>query len=366
MTSVPFVCLSAQYDRIREEVLSALDRVLSSGHYILGEAVTAFERSFSRYTGTDFVVGVASGTDALVLAMKALGIGPGDEVITAPNSFLASASAIVLAGAKPVFVDVREDLNLDPDRLEAAVTSRTRAIIPVHLTGKPADLDPITALAEQHGLAVIEDAAQAAGARYRERAVGSFGAAGCFSLHPLKVLGACGDGGAVATSDPSLHRVLVQARNHGLSGHNDCRFWSVNSRLDALQAAILSVKLKYFDGWIGARRAIAAFYRENLADRVTVPEEGAHERAVYQTFVIQTDERDALQSMLREYGVETKIHYTVPIHLQAAARSLGYEPGAFPVTEKLAERILSLPIYPELTQEQQEHVVATIRRFFKG
>jgi len=340
--------------------------VLNNGQYVLGPGVREFEEKFAEYCGTRYAVGVGNGTDTIILALKALGIGPGDEVITAPNSFLASASAIALTGATPVFVDVRDDFNVNPNLLKTAITQRTKAILSVHLTGRPGDMHPILAIAKRHGLAVIEDAAQAIGARYYGQRVGSFGIAGCFSFHPLKNLNACGDGGIITTNEEEIYCHLLKARNHGLRNRDECEFWSINSRLDTLQAAILNVKLKYLDKWTEARRANAKFYREHLADIVEVPQEQPYEYAVYHTFIIQAAHRDELQTYLKERGVETKIHYPIPIHLQEAARSLGYGKRDFPVAERHAGRILSLPIYPELSHEQIEHVVISVRSFYEG
>lgn len=366
MEIVPYINLPVQYKGIKAEIRHAIEGILTHGNFVLGKEVAAFEKAFATYCGTQYAVGVGSGTDAILLTLRALGIGLGDEVITVPNSFLASASAITLTGATPVFVDVRDDYNIDPDLLESAITLRTRAILAVHLTGRPADMSPILAVAHKHGLSVIEDAAQAVGAKYYEQRVGTFGVAGCFSFHPLKNLNACGDGGAITTNDEDIYTYLLKARNHGLRSRDECEFWSVNSRLDSLQAAILRVKLKHLDTWTEARRGHAKFYREHLADVVDVPQEMTNEYAVYQTFVVKTERRDDLQCYLKERGVDTKVHYPIPIHLQEAAHSLGYKEGDFQVAERQSRCILSLPIYPELSYEQIEHVVSSIRSFYEG
>jgi dTDP-4-amino-4,6-dideoxygalactose transaminase len=363
--SVPYVDLGAEpEDSLTREMLSAVKGVLTSGQFILGEAVEAFEAEFASLCGVKHAIGVANGTDAITLTLRALGIGKGDEVITVANSFVASASAIVLSGARPVFVDVCDDLNLDPTSLESAITPRTKAILPVHLTGRPADMDSILAIAERHNIAVIEDAAQAVGATHHDRPVGSMGIAGCFSLHPLKNLAAAGDGGMITTNDDTLVTHLRKARNHGLADRNTCEFWSVNSRLDAIQAAMLRVKFKRLAGWTAARRANAEYYREHLADVVTVPVEKPHEFSVYHTFIIQADHRDELQEYLAQREIGSGIHYPIPIHLQPAARDLGYNVGSLPVTERLADRILSLPAYPSLTPDQRMVVVRAIRNFY--
>lgn len=364
--SIPYLDLILQHSEIKDELLQSMANVLNHGQFILGHEVREFEEQFAAYCGTRYAVGVANGTDALVLALKTSGIGSGDEVITAPNSFLASASAIALTGATPVFIDVRDDFNLNPDLLEQAITPKTKAILPVHLTGRPADMHPILTIAERHGLAVIEDAAQAAGAKYHGKRVGSFGIAGCFSLHPLKNLNAFGDGGIITTNDESVYRYLLKARNHGLRGRDECEFWSVNSRLDTLQAAMLLVKLKYLNDSTEVRRSNAEFYQRHLSEVMQVPYEQSHEYCVYQTFVIQAEQRDELQNYLAQRGIDTKIHYPIPIHLQEAARSLGYKPGDFPVTELQSQRILSLPVYSGLNHEQLGYVVNAIREFYRG
>ena len=363
---MPFVALALHERAIRAQLLGAIEQVLDHGQYILGPEVEEFERRFAKLCGTPFAVGISDGTHALILSLRALGIGPGDEVITAPNSFLASAAAIALVGARPVFADVREDLNIDPERVAAAVTPRTRTIMPVHLTGRPADMERICAIAERHGLAIVEDAAQAVGATLNGRAVGSFGAAGCFSLHPVKNLAACGDAGVAITKDPILAEALRTARNHGLRNRNDCGGWGYNARLDTLQASILTLKLHYLQRWTAAKRKIASRYREALRRVVKVPEDRPGEHSVYQTFVIRAERRDALQRHLAARGVDSKVHYPTPLHLQEAAADLGYKKGDFPVTERLAGEILSLPIYPELTSAQQEAVVEGVRSFYGG
>lgn len=366
MRHIPYVDLKRQHLPIREEVLAAVSRVISHGNFILGEEVEQFETATAAYCGTRYAIGVNSGTDALFLCLKAYGVGPGDEVITVPNSFLATASAIIAVGATPVFVDAREDMNIDPERIEDKITKRTKAIIPVHLTGRPADMDPITRTAQAHHLCVIEDAAQAIGARYKGRRVGSLGHCGCFSLHPLKTLNACGDGGIITTDDEELHASLIQLRNIGLKNRNESDLWGYNSRLDTLQAAILLVKLKYLDIWIEQRRNNAAYYRRYLEEMVEVPSERDFEESVYHTFIIRTERRAELQDYLEKKGVGTRIHYPIPIHLQQAARSLGYKRGDFPVCERLAQTSLSLPVYQGLTREELGYVVDRIRDAYEN
>lgn len=364
--NVPYAALAAQTLSMKNELMQAAEQVLTSGQYILGPSVTAFEGHFSRYCQTSFAAGVSNGTSALQLALRALGVGEGDEVITAPNSFIASASSIALIGARPVFAEVGNDMNLDPDSVAQAVTTRTKGIMPVHLTGRPAKMEAISVIAKKHKLFVLEDAAQAVGAKLKGRRVGSWGDAACFSLHPLKNLHVYGDGGAITTSDSVLHEFILKARNHGLRNREACDFWSTNSRLDELQAAFLNVQLKHLDVWTEKRRELAFRYNKALKPYATVPEEGKDEYCVYQTYMIQAEKRDALKNFLNENGVQATVHYAVPIPLQAAAKELGYTAADFPRTLKIVDRILSLPLYPEMTEEQQGHVIECIAEFYKG
>ena len=361
---VKYINFPIQYKKIKIELLKAIEDVFESGNFVLGPEVEKFEDNFAKYCGTNYALGVGNGTDALFMAIKALGIGNGDEVITVPNSFIATAGAIVATGAKPVFVDADDDYNLNPRLIEDAVTKRTKAILPVHLTGRPASLDKILEIADKKKLYLIEDAAQAIGAKYNGQKVGSFGIAGCFSLHPLKNLNAYGDGGVIITKDLQLYERLKKMRNHGFKNRNECDFFAFNSRLDELQAAILNVKFKYLDKWTKRKREIAAFYQKKLSNIVKVPLDKSNENAVYHTFIIQADKRNQLQKFLLQKGIETKIHYPISIHLQKAAKFLGYKKGDFPKTEEQAEKILSLPIYPELKEEQLELIVDEIRNFY--
>lgn len=363
---VPYIDLGLQHQANKAEILAEVEKVLDSGWFILGPNVSKFEEDFAALHGCKYAVGVANGTDSLFLSMRAMGIGAGDEVITAPNSYLASASSIALAGATPAFADVGPDYNLDPDALRKAITPKTKAIIPVHLTGRPANMDAIMAIAEEHNLYVIEDCAQAVAATYRGKPVGSFGHTGSFSLHPLKNLNACGDGGIIVTNDEDLYKYFLKARTHGHKNRDECDFWSYNSRLDALQAAILNVKMKNVREVAERRRAIAARYRAALADVVDVPMELEHEYAVYHTFIVQAERRDELKAYLQDHGVDTKVHYPIPIHLQKAAAYLGYKQGDFPETERQVDTILSLPVFPELTDEQVDYVCQVIRNFYNA
>ena len=363
---IPYIHLGQQHAPLKQEILKSVEALLDNGNYILGEEVSTFEKRFAEMCQTKYALGVGNGTDTMILSMRALGIGVGDEVITAPNSYLASASSIALAGATPVFADVREDYNIDPAQIEKAITKKTKAIIPVHLTGRPADLDAIMAIAQKHNLHVIEDCAQAVGARYKNKSVGSFGITGSFSLHPLKNLGACGDGGVITTNDDKLFSYLSKARTHGHSSRDEVDFWSFNTRLDNMQAAILNVKFNSLENWNNRRREIAERYWKGLHQLpMYVPKDKEYEHSVYHTFIIQTDKRDALMSYLREQGVDTKIHYPVPIHLQKAAAYLGYKKGDFPVTEKQCETILSLPVFPQLNNVEVDYVIEKINSFYK-
>ena len=317
--------------------------------------------------GVRYAVGVNSGTDALIFALKALGIRSGDEVITVPNSFVASATCIRILGAKPVFVDVGDDYNIDPTKIAAAITPKTKAIIPVHLTGRPCNMKPILDIAQENGIAVVEDAAQAVLAEYQGQPVGSLGTVGCFSLHPLKNLNACGDGGVIVTDDSELYDQLKIMRNIGLRTRDDCVMWSHNSRLDTLQAAILLVKLRYLQEWTQQRQENAHYYQSQLAGipQIIMPWEREWEKCVYHTFVIQAERRDQLRQFLSDRGIGTAIHYPVPIHLSTAGKELSYPAGSFPVAEMQASRILSLPIYPGLTVQELEQVCENIKLFYQ-
>lgn len=362
---VPYINLGLQYQADKAEIMQKVSEVIDSGMFILGHEVKQFEDTFAQICQTKFAVGVANGTDALILAMKAYGIGEGDEVITAPNSYLASASSIALCGAMPVFADVRDDFNLDPEEVKKKITAKTKAIIAVHLTGRPAAMDEINQIAKTHNLIVIEDAAQAVGAEYKGSGVGSLGHLGCFSLHPLKNLAAAGDAGMITTNDEKVYNWLLKARTHGMKNRDECEFWSLNSRIDALQAAILNVKVKRLDEWTNRRREIASKYIADLADYVKVPSDKTHEKAVYHTFIIQTDRRDELQDFLAKKGIDTKVHYPVAIHQQEAAKDIPSANETYPETERQTNQILSLPVYPELRGEQVDYVISQIVRFFK-
>lgn len=364
---VPYVDLAAQNALIKGELLSAVGNVLDSGQLIMGKEVKEFERSFADLCGVKFALGVNSGTDALILAFRALEIGAGDEVITVANSFVTTASSIACVGAKPVFIDVKDDYTMNPALLEKAITEKTKAILPVHLTGRPVDMEAICTIADKHDLYVIEDAAQAVCAEQNEKKVGSFGDIGCFSLHPLKNLNACGDGGMLTTNNEKLFKKLVLFADNGIYERNYCKVWSSNSRLDTIQAAMLLVKMKYLSCWIEARQENAKIYREilNNISQVQCPVDNLHEKATYHTFVIQADDRDQLKDYLAEQGIETVIHYPIPIHFQEAAKDLGYKEGSLPVTERQSKRILSLPVYPELGAENLKYITDNIQEFYR-
>ncbi|MBC7911043.1 MAG: DegT/DnrJ/EryC1/StrS family aminotransferase [Pyrinomonadaceae bacterium] len=361
---IPFVDLKAQYQSIREEVNAAIQRVLDNTSFILGREVEAFEAAFAEYVGAKFCVGISNGTAAIQLAVTACGLTAGDEVIVPANTFFATAEAVSTAGAAPVFVDADPiSYNIDVGKIEAAITERTRAIMPVHLYGQAADLDPIFEIAALHNLIVIEDAAQAHGSLYKGRRVGARGLAGCFSFYPGKNLGAYGEGGAVVTNDAEVARRLRLLRDHGSERKYHHEIIAYNFRLEGLQGAVLGVKLKHLDRWNALRREHAALYNELLEDsNLILPREMDYARHVYHLYVVRTGERDALQKSLNEAGVQTGIHYPIPIHLQPAYAFLGHKAGDFPEAERQARRVLSLPMFPELTDEQIENVAEVIRR----
>lgn len=362
--TVPFVDLTRQFKELENDFVDIFKSVGRSGQYILGDALKLFEKEIADYCEVKYAVGVANGTDALILGMKALGIGPGDEVITVPNSFISSVGAIMTVGATPRFVDVKNDLNMDPSQLEYAINSRTKAIVPVHLTGRPAEMDAISTIAEKAGIVVLEDAAQAIGAKYKGKKVGGLGIVGGFSLHPLKNLHVYGDGGILTTNSEDVYEEALILRNHGLKDRSTCLRWGMNSRLDNLQAAIGSRKLKLLDTLNDRFREIAHIYGQELDDILEVPKDQGNEYSVYHNFVVQTDDRDELMEyLLREHNIHTAIHYPKLIHTQPAAKSLGYAEGDFPNAERIVKRMISLPIFPELSKDEIFSVVSAIRQF---
>src|SRR2546425_969693 len=360
---IPYLDLRAQYQSIKPEVDAAIARVLESTQFVLGDAVAGFERALADYCGVSEGIGVNSGTSALHLALLAAGVGPGDEVITVPFTFVATVSAIGYAGARAVLVDIEPDYyTMDPARLEKAITPRTKAIIPVHLYGQPADMDPILSIARKHGLTVIEDAAQAHGAKYHGRPCGSMGEVGCFSFYPGKNLGAYGEGGAVVTNDRELARRIRTLRSWGEEKRYEHTGKGFNYRMDGIQGAVLGVKLRHLEAWTEARRSRAAVYRQVLAD-VPVPLPGERPGARHGSHVVavRVSQREMWRERLAAAGVQTGVHYPIPVHLQPAHLDLGYRRGDFPVSEAAADEVLSLPLYPELTDAQIEIVAAAVR-----
>lgn len=362
---VPFVDLKAQYRSIQSEVQAAIGEVLENTAFVLGPAVERFERDFAAYLGTEHALGVGTGTAALHLTLLALGIGHGDEVIVPAHTFIATAEAVSHAGARPAFVDVQASSgNLDPALLEKAITSRTKAVIVVHLYGQPADLHEIAAIAARRGIHLIEDACQAHGATYRGRRAGTFGIAGCFSFYPGKNLGAYGEGGAVVTSDPDLAKRIRSLRDHGQSARYQHDVVGYNSRLEGIQGAVLGVKLRYLDQWNQARRRHAQYYNERLGGHgVEVPRESPGRDGVYHLYVVRAAARDALQAHLATRGVQSGLHYPRPLHLQTAYAELGHRAGDYPEAERWAGTCLSLPMYPELTPSLMDEVVEAISSF---
>jgi dTDP-4-amino-4,6-dideoxygalactose transaminase len=345
------------------DLTNAFERVLDSGKFVLGPEVKKFEKDFADFCGTKYAAGLANGTCSLHVVFKALGIEEGDEVITAPNSFIATAAAIAQVRARPVFVDTNLDFNINPEAIEAAITPRTKAIVPVHLTGRVAKMDQILKIAKKHNLIVIEDSAQSVGAEFNGKRAGTFGDAASFSFHPLKNLHAFGDAGIITSNRLEVVEKLNILKNHGLIDRSTCSQWGLNCRLDEMQAAFLGVQLPQLEAWTEERRKIAKFYNETLGKVVIVPIEENSEKHVYQTYVIRSDRRDELKEYLNLKGVEALVHYPVPIHLQPAAKYLNYKNGDFPVVEKLSKEILSLPLYPGMPFEFQEIVTSLILDF---
>jgi dTDP-4-amino-4,6-dideoxygalactose transaminase len=360
---IPFVDLKAQYHSIKPEIDDAILNILESSQFVLGKEVAAFEEEFADYCQAKYAVGVNSGTSALHLSLLAAGSGPGDEVITIPFTFAATVAAIVYAGARPIFVDIDpQSFTMSVDQIEKAITPKTKAILPVHLYGQAADMDPILEIAHRHGLIVIEDAAQAHGAEYKGHRVGSIGDLGCFSFYPGKNLGAYGEGGAVVTNNPDYVRTIKMLRDWGAERKYQHVLKGYNYRMEGFQGAILRVKLRRLEDWTERRRETAAHYNQQLAGSgIRTPEEMAYARHVYHVYAIRTSERDALQHALHAQDIQTGIHYPIPVHLLPAYADLGYQTGDFPHAEKAALEVLSLPMYAELTEEQVEQVANALR-----
>lgn len=361
---VPYLDLKAQYHSIKPEIDAAIARVLDSCQFVLGSEVAGFEQEFAAYCGAAECIALNSGTSALHLALLAAGVGPGDEVITVPFTFVASVAAVLYAGARPVLVDIDpRTFTMDPAAIEAAITPRTKAILPVHLYGQPADMDPILEIARRHGLIVIEDAAQAHGAKYKGRPVGSVGDMACFSFYPGKNLGAYGEGGAVTTSNPEFARTIRMLRDWGQDRKYHHLLRGYNYRMEGFQGAILRVKLRHLERWTEARRAVVNLYNDLLADSgVKTPTEMPWARHVYHVYTLRADDRDGLQASLQAEGIQTGIHYPVPAHLQPAYADLGYGRGAFPHAEAAAQQVLSLPLYPELSSQAVAEVAAAVKK----
>lgn len=362
---IPFLDLKAQYASIKDEIDAAVLGVLASAQYVLGPEVSQFEEEFAAYCDAKHAVAVNTGTSALHLALLAAGVGPGDEVITVPFTFVATVSAICYAGALPVFVDVEPvTLTMDPAKLEAAITPRTKAIMPVHLYGQMADMDAIMAIGRRHGIAVIEDACQAHGAEYKGHRAGSIGVSGCFSFYPGKNLGACGEGGIIVTNNDAHAKTMRMLRDWGQERRYHHLVKGFNYRMDGIQGAILRVKLRHLDAWTAARRTHAARYSSMLSnlDTVETPVEVAYRRHVYHIYAVRCRDRDALHRALEAEGIQSGLHYPIPVHLQKAHEDLGYRQGDFPVSEAAARTVLSLPIYPEMTARQVEQVVAAVEQ----
>jgi len=347
---------------------AALKEVLDRSSFVLGEFVEEFEAAFAKYCGAEYAVGVNSGTAALYVALKACGIGPGDEVVTSPFTFVANVEAVWLAGATPRFAGVDpQTLNLDPRQVERAFTKKTRAVVPIHLYGHPADLDPVIELARERGAVVIEDAAQASGARYKGRPVGGIGDVGCFSFYPPKNLGALGEGGMVVTNDEEIARRARLIRHHGDIGRYEHVIPGFNFRMEGIQGAALSVKLKHLDSWVRRRREVAEAYNEMLAGLpLTLPAELPYAYHCYNYYTVRSPSRDSLQKYLADHGVQSAVQYPKPLHLQKVCKSMGYKEGDFPVSEEASEQVLCLPIFPEITGDQLDYVAQTVRGFSKA
>lgn len=360
---IPFLDLKAQYPSIKDEIDKKISFLISNAAFILGEELKEFEKEFAEFCNARYSVGVSSGTDALIIALRSLNIGYGDEVITVPNTFIATAEAISLVGAMPVFVDINdEDYNINVDLIEEKITGKTKAIVPVHLFGQPTGISSVLDIAKKYNLFVIEDACQAHGAEFESKKAGTFGNIGCFSFYPGKNLGAYGDSGAVVTNDEKIYRKMLAMRSHGELEKNKHEIIGSTNRLDNLQAGVLRVKLKYLKEWNSKRRKNASIYRKYLNDlKVIIPKEFKGRRHVYHLFVIRVRNRDEVRKKLSDRGIGTGIHYPTPIHLQNAYKFLGYKKGDFPVSEKVADEVLSLPMFPELSEEQIKYVCNSLK-----
>ncbi|MBM7714953.1 dTDP-4-amino-4,6-dideoxygalactose transaminase [Bacillus thermophilus] len=366
---IPMLDLSEQYSKLREEMIQALDEVMTSSKFILGSNVKQIEEAIANYSNVKHGIGVANGSDALHISLQACGVSEGDEVITTPFTFFATAGAIARCGAKPVFVDIDPTTyNIDPEQIESAITTKTKAILPVHLYGQSADMDPIIGIAKKHGLYIVEDAAQAIGARYRGKMVGEMGNAACFSFFPTKNLGAYGDAGMIVTNDDVIAENCRVLRVHGSKPKYYHHVLGYNSRLDELQAAVLNVKFKHLNTWVDNRRNAASNYtsmiQKEFGELIDTPVEAGGNFHVYHQYTIRVPERDTFQSYLKENGVASMIYYPVPLHLQPVFQELGLKEGDFPESEKAAKEAISLPMFPEIKEEQQKYVIETMKKYF--
>lgn len=362
---VSFIDLSRQHKPIKKQLMNSFEKVLDSGRFILGDEVNQFEHEIASYIGVNYAIGVSNGTDALMLSLLALGIGPDDEVITTPFTFIATAEVIAVLGAKPVFCDINpETLNINPDKIAEVISKKTKAILPVHLYGQAADMDKIMQIAQDNNLKVVEDMAQAIGSKYKGKKVGTFGDTACISFFPTKNLNALGDAGMILTNDEKLEKKFRALRIHGASKKYHHDFLGYNHRLDTIQAAFLRVKLKYLDGWNEKRQQTAHRYDEGLKDSAQIPYIAPDNETVYHQYTIRTSRRDELKQYLTKKDIGTAIHYPIPLHLQKAFDYLNYKDGDFPEAEKASNEVLSLPIHPDLTNEEIDYVVFTINEFF--
>ncbi len=360
-----FIDLKLQYENMKVEMQEAINKVLESTQFILGPDVSALEKEIATFCSTKHAIGVASGTDALLVPLMAMGIGPGDEVITTPFTFIATAEVISLLGATPVFIDINEKTyNLDTSQLESKITKKTKAVIPVHLYGQCADMDELLAITQRHGIAVIEDACQAIGAEYKGKKACSMGKASALSFFPSKNLGCYGDAGMILSNDEDFALKMRQIANHGQDVKYSHKYIGINGRMDTIQAAILRVKLKYLNEELKSRERLAEAYIDKLKDVVTVPYKEDYNRHVYNQFTIRTTQRDELCRFLNDHGIPTAIHYPIALHMQECFKYLGYKKGSFPIAEKSTTEVMSLPMFPLMTEEQQTEVIHQIRKFF--
>ncbi len=361
---IPYVNLSLQSTKIKTNLLNIFKGIIDEGDFVGGKQINLFEKNISKYCGTKYAVALNSGTDALTLALHACGVRKGDEVITTPNSFIASTAVIIHLGATPVFVDVLNDQNINHNKIEKYINKKTKVIMPVHLTGRLSNMKKISQIAKKYNLKIIEDAAQAIGSKFNGRSAGSFSDIGCFSAHPLKNLNAIGDSGFLVTNNKKYYNQIKDLSNHGMTNRNIVKNFGYVSRMDNLQAAILNYKLKILKKVIRKRRINFDIYKKNLPKKVYFPIETKEQFNTYHTFVVQVDKRDSLKKFLKKKGIDTSIHYPIPIHLQPASKCLGYKQGAFPVTERQSKRILSLPIHQDLKKSEIVYICKTIKEFY--